>query len=176
LDKVYKQLRPLLFVISKRGDYVWSILRIALGLIFLWAFFDKLLGLGFATAAESAWLLGNSPTAGFLEFGTHGPFSTIYQGLTGSALVDWFFMLGLLGVGLTLTFGFAIRLGSICGALILFLMWAALIPPEHHPFLDEHLIYLLVLIGFAVSKFGRAFSFTGRWEKLKFVKKHKILR
>jgi len=28
--------------------YFWAIVRVAMGLIFLWAFFDKLIGLGFA--------------------------------------------------------------------------------------------------------------------------------
>ena len=41
-------------------------LRFAMGFIFLWAFFDKVFGLGFATTADKAWIRGGSPTTGFL--------------------------------------------------------------------------------------------------------------
>ena len=57
-------------------DYIWAKLRISIGLVFLWAFFDKLIGLGFNTCREgevidtlcsSAWLKDGSPTEGFLN-------------------------------------------------------------------------------------------------------------
>ena len=83
-------------------------LRIAFGLTFLWAFFDKLLALGFATGAAStprrrqtvdrfgdaAWIHGGSPTLGFLKFGADGPFDSFYHSIAGDAWVDWAFMLG----------------------------------------------------------------------------------
>ncbi len=33
------------------AGYVWGIFRLGMGWIFLWAFFDKLFGLGYATAS-----------------------------------------------------------------------------------------------------------------------------
>jgi thiosulfate dehydrogenase [quinone] large subunit len=42
--------------------------RIGLGWTFLWAFADKLWGLGFSTLPEKSWLAGASPTTGFLKF------------------------------------------------------------------------------------------------------------
>ena len=51
----------------KREVKYLGILRIVFGFIFIWAFFDKLLGLGFATARDKAWILGNSSTSGFLS-------------------------------------------------------------------------------------------------------------
>ena len=72
-------------MVKKRGIttdlYIWSLLRIALGVIFLWAFLDKLFGLQFTTKPENAWLLGVSPTYGFLSAATKGPFSEIYKSL-----------------------------------------------------------------------------------------------
>src|SRR3989344_2288816 len=108
-------------VMASKKDYLWAVLRIFLGLIFLWAFFDKLIGLGFTTCrletgidvmCEDAWLNGGSPTYGFLKFGTHGPFATLYQAMAGNAFVDWLFMMGLLLIGITLTFGFLVRAAS----------------------------------------------------------------
>jgi thiosulfate dehydrogenase (quinone) large subunit len=159
----------------KKEEYVWGSLRIGLGLIFLWAFFDKLLGLGFNTAADKSWLLGNSPTAGFLQFGVHGPFSTMFNALAGSVLVDWLFMLGLLLIGSSLILGIGVKIASYSGALLLLLMWTALLPPEHHPFLDDHIIYALLLIGLSLVKSGRFLGFGKWWSKQKLVKKYPLL-
>ena len=112
---------------------IWFKLRLVMGLIFLWAFFDKLLGLGFATTKEAAWLYGGSPTYGF------------FQGLAGMAVVDWLFMLGLLFVGLTLLSNKFIIWGASAGSLMLLLMYLAVFPPENNPLLDDHIVYILVL-------------------------------
>jgi thiosulfate dehydrogenase [quinone] large subunit len=37
---------------TPRGAYLWGVLRLAMGWIFLWAFLDKLLALGFATGRD----------------------------------------------------------------------------------------------------------------------------
>jgi thiosulfate dehydrogenase [quinone] large subunit len=63
------------------------VLGIAFGLTFLWAFFDKLLALGYATGRDAetgvvtvlgdqAWVNGGSPTYCFLTFGAEGPLTT----------------------------------------------------------------------------------------------------
>ncbi len=124
---------------------VYVKLRIVMGLIFLWAFFDKLLGLGFATKAENAWINGGSPTYGFLTHGTKGPFAEFFQSLAGVAVVDWLFMLGLLGVGVALVFNRYVKWGAIAGSVMMFLMYIAAFPPENNPLLDDHIVYILVL-------------------------------
>jgi thiosulfate dehydrogenase [quinone] large subunit len=86
----------------KKSDAFLALTRISLGLIFLWAFFDKLLGLGFATASDSSWILGTSPTTGFLQFATKGPFATVFQSMAGNMVVDYLFMAGLLFIGICL--------------------------------------------------------------------------
>ena len=87
------------------GGYVWAALRLGMGWTLLWAFIDKLFGLGFATAADKAWLAGGSPTYGFLAFGIKGPFAEMYAAIAGNAVVDWLFMLDLAFVGATLLLG-----------------------------------------------------------------------
>src|SRR3989344_4887256 len=118
-----------LFYMSIKGQYFIASLRIGLGLIFLWSFFDKLFGLGFATASNKSWLAGTSPTFGFLKFGTHGPFKPIFESLAGNPVVDWLFMLGLLSVGTALVLGIARKIATLSGTLMLFLMWLAVFPP-----------------------------------------------
>lgn len=50
---------------------------------------DKIFGLGFSTTSDNAWLVGGSPTSGFLTFATQGPFASFFQSLAGSVFVDW---------------------------------------------------------------------------------------
>ena len=95
---------------------VIGLTRIVFGTIFLWAFIDKLFGLGYATCrdsktmivsmgCDSSWLHGGSPTTGFLKFATHGPLSGFYQSLSGQMWVDVLFMGGLLLIGIALILG-----------------------------------------------------------------------
>jgi len=133
-----------------------------MGWLFLWSFLDKLIGLGFATAPEDAWLAGGSPTFGYLKFATSGPFAPLFQGLAGKPFVDWLFMLGLLLMGLALILGMGVKIAGYAGALLVFLMWLSYLPPEHNPFLDEHIIYLLILIGLARVKAGQWVGL-GKW-------------
>src|SRR3989344_2644999 len=126
-------------------QYVLGVLRLVMGWIFLWAFMDKLFGLGFATNPEKAWILGGSPTSGFLSFGVHGPFVDLYNSLAGIPFIDWLYMLGMLFIGFTLMSGVLVRLGSIAGIMMLFLLYTAVgLFPANNPFIDEHIVYMLL--------------------------------
>ena len=159
---------------SNKQELIWSILRLVLGWILLWAFLDKLFGLSFNTAKDKSWIIGVSPTSGFLEFGTHGPFASIYKSLAGNVLIDWIFMIGILLIGLALIIGIFVRIASLGGALLMILMFLALIPPDHNPIIDEHIIYLIIFIGLFYFNSDR-FSFGKYWAKTKLVKKYPIL-
>lgn len=130
--------------------FAWVGLRIVLGTIFLWAFLDKLLGLGYTTERANAWINGASPTLGFLTHGTVGPFAEIFQNMAGNPLVDWLFMLGLLGTGVTLLANWLVPWGALSGALLMFFIYLAAIPPEHNPIFDDHIVYIfaLAVLGF----------------------------
>ncbi|MGI5272443.1 hypothetical protein ACQEUU_25030 [Nonomuraea sp. CA-218870] len=135
-------------------DYVWAIARISLGWIFLWAFLDKTFGLGFATPAERAWVAGGSPTTGFLKGTGENALGGFFAALAGQAWVDWLFMAGLLGVGAALILGVGLRIAAAAGTVMLVLMWAAALPLTTNPFMDDHLIYSIVLIGLALAGAG----------------------
>jgi len=159
----------------KAPSYIWAILRLAMGWIFLWAFADKLWGLGFATVAEKAWLSGASPTLGFLKFGTIGPLASFYQGLAGQAWVDWLYMAGLALMGISLILGIGVKIASSAGVLFMLLLYGAVFPIENNPFLDEHLVYALVLIGLAGSQSGQTLGLGKWWWNTALVKKFPIL-
>lgn len=130
---------------------IWLKLRIVMSLIFLWAFFDKLFGLGFATASEKAWINGGSPTTGFLSNAVKGPFAEFFHSLAGVAIVDWLFMAGLLFIGLTLLFNKYVYWGALAGIIMMVLMWLALLFPENNPLIDDHIVYALVLAILAIK-------------------------
>lgn len=153
----------------------YLLLRLSLAAIFLWAFFDKVFGLGFSTVSSKSWLAGVSPTTGFLKMATYGPFKSFFVSLSGSSIVDWLFMLGLLLIGTALLFGIARKFTAYAGSLLLFLMWLSLFPPKTNPLIDEHIIYIFVLWVLYFSKDGEYWGLSKWWSKTPLVKKIPIL-
>jgi thiosulfate dehydrogenase [quinone] large subunit len=160
---------------AKAARYVAAVARVSLGFTFLWAFVDKLFGFGFATPAAKAWINGGSPTTGFLK-GVEGPFAGLYNGIGGNALADWGFMLGLLGIGTALILGIGMRVAAVAGSALLVLMWTASLPLTTNPFLDDHLVYAIVLVLLALTAAGNTLGLGARWAKLPFVAKNGWLK
>lgn len=171
---------------SAHARQALAVLRIGFGLTFLWAFFDKLLALGFATGrgedgvvdrfGPAAWVNGASPTEGFLKFGADGPFADFYGSIAGAAWADWLFMLGLLGIGLALTLGIGMRAAAAAGALLYVLMWTVVLPPENNPVLDDHLLGAATLVVLALTYAGDTWGLGRRWSELHLVESNPALR
>jgi thiosulfate dehydrogenase [quinone] large subunit len=125
-------------------DKIYKALRYSMSFIFLWAFFDKTFGLGFATTAQNSWINGGSPTTGFLLNSTKGQFASFFQSLAGIGIIDWIFMIGLLFVGLTLLLGKYVKWGAVAGIIMMLLMYLASFPPTNNPIIDSHIIYIFV--------------------------------
>lgn len=155
---------------EKALSYVWAATRLGLGWIFLWAFLDKMFGLGHETQTADSWLNGGSPTEGFLS-GSVGPFSSFFHSIAGAGVVDGLFMLGLASVGLLLILGIGMRVACAAGALMVMLMWSASLPPENNLFLDDHVIYALVLVGLALAGAGNTLGFGRRWTSTSLVQR-----
>ncbi|MGA8209549.1 MAG: hypothetical protein WB441_05990 [Nocardioidaceae bacterium] len=155
--------------------YGAAALRLSIGWVFAWAFLDKTFGLGHATAGADAWVRGGSPTAGFLSAAPTGPFEGVFHGLAGQPWADWLFMTGLLGIGAALLAGVAMRLAAAAGALMLFLMWLAVLPPANNPVMDDHLVYAMVLVVLAALGAGHALGLGRAWESLPVVSRHRWL-
>jgi thiosulfate dehydrogenase [quinone] large subunit len=155
--------------------YAFAGVRLLLAVEFLWAFGDKLLGWGRSTPVENAWINGGSPTAGFLG-GVEGPFASFFGALAGNPVIDWLFMLGLLGIGVALALGIGMRLAAAAGALLMLLMWLAVLPLDNNPFVDYHLVDAVLLIGLGAFLAGDTLGLGRRWAKLPLVKRHPVLR
>jgi thiosulfate dehydrogenase [quinone] large subunit len=168
-----------------------AVLRIAFGLTFLWAFFDKLFALGFATGrstnaetgvetvdrfGDAAWINGHSPTEGFLTFGADGPFKDFYNSIAGDWWADWLFMLGLLGLGVALTFGIGMRIAAAAGTLLYVLMWTVALPPENNPVLDDHLLGAITLIVLTTFNAGDTWGLGHWWKQHSLGRDYPVLR
>jgi len=161
---------------GQSARYLAAAIRVCLGWVFLWAFLDKLFGWGRATPAGKGWLDGGSPTEGFLTNATAGPFKDLYAGIAGAGWADALFMLGLGGIGVALTLGIGMRIATWSGALLLVLMWTAVLPPSNNPFMDDHLIYALVLISLWLTGAGRTLGLGRSWDRLSVVRRLPVLR
>ncbi len=173
-----------------KGARFWGVLRFAMGWTFLWAFLDKAFGLGFATGRNpetgvisffgpDAWINGGSPTDGVLQFALHtkGFFADFYAGLVGATWVEWAYMLSMLAIGLGLIFGIGTRLAAIGGIIWMAIFYTATaIWPEHNPFLDDHVVYAIVLAGIAYVGAGRYLGLGRRWESTALVRKFPVLK
>ncbi|RKE05058.1 DoxX family membrane protein [Streptomyces sp. TLI_171] len=161
--------------------------RVALGSVFLWAFLDKMFGLGYSTKSAGAWVEGGSPTKGFLSHVAAGPLRSTFHAWAGQPWVDWLFMLGLLGIGAALVAGVALRPAALSGTLLLAMMWAAEWPPARHlaggapsgstnPLVDYHLLYALLLVVLAAAQAGDCWGLGRWWAALPVVRTRRWLR
>lgn len=164
-----------IYPITMKEQRIWGFLRLLMGWIFLWPFLDKLFGFGIATKSAQAWVNGGSPTMGFLKLAAKGPFADFYHGLAGQPAVDWAFMLALLVLSLALFLGIGMQLAAAGGTLLLALIYTAALPPANNPFLDEHIVYAVVLIGLAFTHAGRTWGLGLRWISTPLVQHHRWL-
>ena len=156
--------------------FMMAATRLALGWIFLWAFLDKTFGLGRATPSEGAWVDGGSPTEGFLANAPTGPFADFYNDIAGAAWADWLFMIGLAGIGIALVLGVAMRIAAVSGAVLLVMMWSAVLPPENNPFMDDHIVYALVLGVLALAGANKTLGLGRVWERIPLVARYGFLK
>jgi thiosulfate dehydrogenase [quinone] large subunit len=96
--------------------------------------------------------------------------------LAGNAVIDWIFMLGLLGLGLALMLGIGMRIAAVSGVALLVMMWSAVLPPANNLFMDDHLVYALVLVLLTLVGAGRTWGLGRIWERIPFVRDHGILK
>ncbi|MFC6886254.1 MULTISPECIES: hypothetical protein [Actinomadura] len=153
--------------------YAWAVSRFFLGWIFLWAFLDKLFGLG--KPATSGWLDGTSPSEHFLS-GAGGPFAGMFHAMAGVLWVDASYMFGMAGLGVALFLGIGLRVAAAGGTVLLAMLWAASLWPEANPFMDLHWIYAGLLVCLAATDAGDTLGLGGPWSRTALVRRFPFLR
>jgi thiosulfate dehydrogenase [quinone] large subunit len=167
-------------VTTGNGRRALAVLRLATGFIFLWAFFDKTFGLGFATPVERAWINGGTPAQGFLGSpSVTGPLKDFFVSLA-TPLTDVLFMAGMLGIGLAVMLGIGLRVSAVVGTAIMVAMYLAEWPfaanaGSTNPLVDYHIVYALALIVVAVLAAGDTWGFGRAWKRLPLVRQQRWL-
>jgi thiosulfate dehydrogenase [quinone] large subunit len=165
--------------IPRAGANVAALLRIGLGLLYLWAFISQGFGVGytnqdasnpgdygwhFSYDADEGWISSgfeHSPTAPYVD-NTHGPLSFIPKELpTGVDDFGWIFAIG--GLGIALTLGIFMRIAGWGGFLLNILIWFSSFPPSNNPIIDgEHMAFALSLLLLMYLQAGNHWGL-GRW-------------
>jgi thiosulfate dehydrogenase [quinone] large subunit len=153
--------------LPRAGAITAALLRIGLGLLYLWAFISQGLGVGYtnsnastdATAApvsveygwhfsydaDKGWITSgfeHSPTAGYTG-GAHGPTAFLVKDLP-VGLIDFVWMFALAGLGIGLTLGLFANIAGWGGLILNLCIWFAGFPPSSNPLLDgEHMAFAL---------------------------------
>lgn len=146
-----------------------ALTRIALGFVYLWAFVDKLFGLGLATPPEGSVLAGQSPSAGYLSH-VDGALGGTFRAMAGNPLVDVLFMLGLGAVGAAFIAGIALRLAALGGTFVMGGIYLSMLPLANNPVVDDHLVYILVGWMLALIGAGSTLGLGGWWQSLAWVR------
>ncbi|MGI5239692.1 hypothetical protein [Dactylosporangium sp. CA-139066] len=173
-------------MLTRTAAKALAVVRYATGFVFLWAFADKLLGLGYSTPSAKAWINGGNPTKGFLSSVKAGPLESAFHSMAGTWWANALFMFGLLGVGLALIAGVGLRIAAASGTLMMAMMWLAEFPPAQHtsagaptgstnPLTDYHFIYAAVMIALAAAYAGHTWGLGRLWAKLPFVQRNRWL-
>ncbi|HJS27116.1 MAG TPA: hypothetical protein VJ913_08340 [Actinomycetota bacterium] len=186
---------------TKGLQRIMGILRLAMGWTFLWAFLDKAFALGFSTGrvvneagqttgidffGPDAWISGASPTAGAVGFALKGPFADNIQTITAYEMtqagpqvggwLDWVYMVSLLLIGLGLISGVMTRIAAVGGIVWLAAFYlGTAIWPEHNPFLDDHVVYTVILVGLILANAGRYWGLGKIWQGYGFVRDRRYL-
>lgn len=148
--------------------YALAVGRVVIGWVFLWAFVDKLFGLGYSTPAERAWLNGGAPAQGYIG-AAEGPFAGFFQSVFQNPFGDWLFMIGLLGIGLAMVLGIGLRLAAVTGTLLMVFMWMTQIPwvlGGTNPITTSHWVEAMLLVIAAFTLAGDTFGLGKRWARV----------
>lgn len=141
-------------VVDRRHQFGVAVLRVGVGIIFLWAGLEKVIGAG-----------GEWSAAGFLGFGTGGsmgwpfvtgevaegtifnPTQSFWAGLTDSdaamTVINFLVPWGQIGIGVSLILGLLTRFGAAMGTLMMLFFFVAAWDFEFG-IVNEHLTYALV--------------------------------
>jgi thiosulfate dehydrogenase [quinone] large subunit len=149
-----------------------ALLRVVVGIIFLWAGLEKAVGAGLGT-----WSAG-----GFLEFGTSGslawpfvsgeiaegtvfnPTHDFWVGVAHNegamAVIDYLVPLGQIGIGVSLILGLLTRFGAAMGALMMLFFFVAAWEFEFG-IVNQHLTYAVVCAALAGVGAGKYWGLDG---------------
>ncbi len=139
------------------------LMRLTMGWIFLWSGLDK--------------LVTDFSSAGFLTNATTGPLSGWFESLGANQaaldVIDPLVVWGQILIGITLVFGVFTRSGLFWATVMMMMFYLAQFPPANNPFIDEHLVYIIVFGLLGALGAGRILGLDVLIERLPWVRKNR---
>ena len=139
------------------------LLRIAMAWIFAWSGFDK--------------LVTDFSAAGFLTNATTGPLAGWFQSLGRNDLaldvINPLVIWGQILIGLALATGLFTRFALFWASAMIMMFYLAQFPPANNPFMDEHLVYIIVFVLLGALAAGRILGLDVVVERLPWVRKNR---
>lgn len=142
-------------------------LRLGLGWIFLYSGFTKTLT--FFTPAK------DFSAAAFLNAST-SPFASLFTYMSGNIVVDYLNAYGQLLIGLALVLGFLIRWTVFWAIILMVLYYLAGYPPKSSFLVDQHIIYIFLLLFLAITGAGKTWGLDFFLKEINLFKKNTLLR
>lgn len=170
--------------LTRGGATMASLLRIGLGLLYLWAFISQGFGVHYSntdasavaagTSTEKSWNFdydadagwitsgfSHSPTEGYTS-GLDGPLATIPKDLP-TGLVDFLWIFALAGLGIGLTTGTFMLIAGWGGFALNIIIWLSNFPPSSNPLIDgEHMAFAFGILLLMYLHAGNHWGL-GRW-------------
>ena len=140
--------------------------RIVVGAYLLWAFFDKLLGLGYVVPPEGAWIRGGTPAQGFINH-IAGPFAGVFS-VFANPVGDVLFMAALLGIGVAMVLGIGLRVAAVSGTALMTMLYLAEFPLTNggtNPIIDDHWLFAAIMITSALTLAGDTWGLGRAWAR-----------
>ncbi len=142
-----------------------ALLRVAVGIIFLWAGLEKAIGatswtaagfLSHATGGSLSWpFVTGTPAEGTVYNPTHDLWVNLSTNAGAMTIINLLVVGGEIGIGISLTLGLLTRFGAAMGALMMFLFFVAAWEFTNG-IVNQHLTYgivCLALFGLGAGKY-----------------------
>jgi len=141
-------------VVDQRHQLGVAVLRVAVGIIFLWAGLEKVIGaggewsaagfLGFGTGGSLGWpFVTGDPAEGTIFNPTQGFWAGMAENDTAMTLINVLVPYGQIGIGISLILGLLTRFGAAMGTLMMLLFFFAAWDFQFG-IVNQHLTYALV--------------------------------
>jgi thiosulfate dehydrogenase [quinone] large subunit len=159
-------------ITDRRIALAAAIGRIGIGVIFLWAGLEKIIGGGMGTWSPKAFLesatdgsLGWPFVSGVVAEGTvFNPTHDFWVGLAGNetamTVLGYLVPLGQLGIGIALILGLLTRFGAAMGTLMMLFFFVAAWDFQFG-IVNQHLAYAVVTLGLGVIGTGNYYGLDG---------------
>lgn len=145
-----------------------ALLRVLVGVIFLWAGADKFLTgfsaagfLAHATGGTLGWpFVTGTPDPATIYNPTHDFWVSLSQNAGAMSVVNFLVVAGEIGIGVALILGFLTRFAAIMGALMMLLFFFAAWEFSNG-IVNQHLTYMVVCLAIAGLGAGRYYGLDG---------------